>query len=144
MVEQYRYHNPKIACNPETIRFITELSAAKVPLIIITDGRSVTQRNKLDSLNLSHYFDAVFISEEVEKEKPNIYSFNQVQQLYKAKDYYYIGDNITKDFLSPNSLGWCSICLKDDGRNIHSQENNVNNEYLPQQYIESFKELMIN
>ena len=33
-----------------------------------------------------------------------------------------MGDNLKKDFLTPNRLGWQTVCLRDDGRNIHKQD----------------------
>ena len=58
------------------------------------------------------------------------------------KCYTYIGDNIIKDFISPNALGWRTICLKDDGRNIHQQDFGLAEEYLPKITVGSLNELL--
>lgn len=38
-----------------------------------------------------------------------------------CQSFIYVGDNVKKDFITPNALGWKTICIKDDGRNIHSK-----------------------
>ena len=52
--------------------------------------------------------------------------------------YYYIGDNVKKDFITPNKLGWKTIGMRDvDSVNIHSQKIVVPKEYHPQIWIDS-------
>ncbi len=53
-----------------------------------------------------------------------------------------IGDIIAKDFISANTLGWRTICLKDDGRNIHRQDFGLAEEYLPQITVDNLNELL--
>ena len=55
-------------------------------------------------------------------------------------NFYYIGDNVVKDFIAPNQLGWTTICLLDNGQNIHKQIP-VEDEMKPQYEIENFDEL---
>ena len=38
-------------------------------------------------------------------------------------------------------MGWKTICIKDSGNNIHSQNVTVDKEYRPQIYINSIDEL---
>lgn len=52
------------------------------------------------------------------------------------------GDNLRKDFITPNKLGWKTICLLDDGRNIHRQDFSCPEEYLPNVKIHTLKELL--
>ncbi len=60
-----------------------------------------------------------------------------------AAEYVYVGDNPKKDFIAPNSLGWLTIGLRDDGRNIHKQDlSNLDPEQLPSLWIESLEELL--
>lgn len=51
-----------------------------------------------------------------------------------------IGNNVIRDFVAPNQLGWTTICLRDDGRNIHKQIP-ISHEMKPQYEISSFREL---
>lgn len=49
----------------------------------------------------------------------------------------YVGDNLKKDFIAPNALGWLTVCLKDDGRNIHKQEvEDLEEGMRPKRWIE--------
>ena len=54
----------------------------------------------------------------------------------------YVGDNTKKDFLAPNELGWDSICIKDAGENIHPQNFNISEEYLPKFKVEDILEVI--
>ena len=60
----------------------------------------------------------------------------------QAEEYWYIGDNVQKDFVAPNRLNWKTICLMDDGNNIHSQNVNVDEIYQPQIQIHQLIELL--
>ena len=58
-------------------------------------------------------------------------------------NYVYIGDNPHKDFITPNKLGWTTICLLDRGQNIHKQ-NFINSlELNPHFFIKSFDEIIL-
>lgn len=56
--------------------------------------------------------------------------------------FYYVGDNTEKDFLAPNDLGWTTVCLLDDGRNIHKQDFVVVDGYLAKYKIKNIVELL--
>ena len=109
---------------------------------MITDGRSVQQRNKIKALGLSEYFDDVIISEEFGSEKPNINNYKYFVDKYGySYKYVYIGDNINKDFIAPNLLGWSTICLLDNGKNIHKQSFHLENNTKPIYLINELKEI---
>ena len=118
----YRSHVPAIRLDEETKCLLDRLHQHAV-LGLITDGRSLTQRHKVEALGLTAYMDDadILISEETGFEKPSEEPFRHFMARYPSCTYYYIGDNHTKDFVAPNHLGWTSICLLDDGRNIHKE-----------------------
>jgi putative hydrolase of the HAD superfamily len=60
---------------------------------------------------------------------------------YPSSAYYYIGDNPAKDFQAPNHLGWTTICLLDDGRNIHPQDFTLSPQMLPQHIVPQLTEI---
>ncbi len=60
-----------------------------------------------------------------------------------AENYFYIADNPRKDFITPNRLGWTTICLLDRGQNVHSQNFDISSKYLPHFLINSFDEIII-
>lgn len=117
---QYRLHRPSVRpfCDIEWLRDLIRPFAAAA---LISDGRSLTQRLKLDALGLLPLFDDVLISEAYRSEKPCDKRFVALQNRYgrDSHDFIYIGDNIKKDFVAPNRLGWLTIGLEASPRNIH-------------------------
>ena len=138
----YRSHVPAIRLDEETRHLLDDLHQHAV-LGLITDGRSLTQRHKIEALGLSAYMDDadILISEETGFEKPSEEPFRHFMACYLSCTYYYIGDNPAKDFVAPNLLGWTSICLLDDGRNIHPQDFSLSQQMLPQYRISQLSEI---
>lgn len=143
LLEIYRKHQPQI-CLDETTRRILNQLRQTCQLGIISDGRSVTQRNKIKALGLSEYFDwsDIYISDEVGHLKTTPYSFEKIMERYPDCEYMYVGDNPAKDFLVPNRLGWITVCLLDTGQNIHPQDFTLSVEFLPQRKIKDITELI--
>lgn len=136
----YRLHEPDIRLAPFVLDLLERLQA-KCRLAILTDGRSVSQRQKIKALGLSHF--PAYISEEYGAEKPSPLRFELIMCDMPASRYLYVGDNPKKDFLAPNALGWATLGLRDDGRNIHSQRLAVlQPEQLPQVWIDSLDEIL--
>lgn len=140
LISSYRNHFPKIALNEGAAEILDFCKNKKYKLGLITDGRSLTQRNKLRSLGIEEKFDKIVISEEFGFTKPNIRNF-EVFLEDNISEYFYIADNTLKDFVVPNKLGWKSICLLNNGFNIHLQNFEIAAEYLPQYRIEKLIEL---
>lgn len=136
----YRRHVPNISLDKQTILVLRTLKERGCTLGLITDGRSITQRNKIAALGLSDYIDDtdIIISEEVCSEKPSQRNYRPFMDRYPQGRYVYVADNIEKDFIAPNMLGWTTICLLDNGKNIHRQDfNKINNEAQRPQYVVS-------
>lgn len=145
LVDIYRYHAPKISL-PEATEATLELIKDKCMLALITDGRIITQTNKIVALGLDRFFSAdnIFISEQTGHDKLHPYSFEALMSRYGDMDgYVYVGDNPAKDFLWPNRLGWLSVMLNDaDKVNIHPQcVERYDAEYRPALTINAIKEL---
>lgn len=142
----YREHRPNIKLSEGVVSTLDVLKDKGDIIGIITDGRSVQQRNKIDALGIYKWiFDEnIVISEEFGSEKPNISNYQYFMNKYpKCRDFAYVGDNPIKDFIAPNSLGWATFCLEDDGRNIHSQSmKQLNPSYWPAFKIKSLRDLM--
>ena len=136
----YRNHFPVYPANSCKI-LLEQLKQMGCKLGLVTDGYSITQRNKLRALDIENAFDLVVISEEFGTAKPSLGNFEVFHQFKTAK-YYYIGDNPSKDFVSPNALGWQTICLVDAGNNIHKQEFTKEFLYLPNKKINKLDELI--
>jgi putative hydrolase of the HAD superfamily len=140
----YRNHMPDISLDKDVEKTLSTLVQRGVPLAIITDGRSVTQRNKIAALGLERYVsrDAIIISEEIGAEKTEPKPFVELMQRFPdAAPYTYVGDNPAKDFTHPRHLGWHTVMLADAGGiNIHPQH--VNPDFPPHTIISSLTELI--
>ena len=140
----YRYQKPHITLPKDSFDVLSELKTRGVTLGLMSDGRVLTQMNKIESLKIASFFsdDMIIISESFGSEKPNEVNYWYFMNACPEKLYTYIGDNIAKDFISANTLGWRTICLKDDGRNIHRKNFGFTEEYLPQITIGNLNELL--
>jgi putative hydrolase of the HAD superfamily len=139
----YRYHKPNIALNLRAEKFIESALDNFGKVVILTDGRSISQRLKLESLSLLKI--PVFISEEWNSTKPDNKRFVAIMERYTTcSNFCYVADNPSKDFVAPNALDWISICLKGDQNNIHSQDkNSIKEEHLPHYWVNNLSEINI-
>lgn len=140
LIWEYRLHIPDIKLTKEVKELLVFLEEISAGVAILTDGRSVTQRLKIQALGISHL--PCFISDEHGQIKPDPGRFYAIEKKFSNKKYVYLGDNLSKDFLAPNKLGWNTFCLKDDGRNIHKQDlTTVSDDYLPGYWLSKLEEL---
>lgn len=144
LLDVYRKHIPTITLESETESVLDALIANGKTLGIISDGRSITQRNKIQALGLTRWIseDNIIISEEFGSPKPDKRNYEYFMSKYPSKSYSYIGDNTAKDFIAPNSLGWQTICLRDNGQNIHTQDFGLNEVFLPHITITNLSDLI--
>lgn len=138
LIDWYRFHTPTINLNEGVATFLQILKENDIKISLITDGRSTTQRNKLKALGIEDLFCDTIISEEFGTEKPNINNFKFFENKYPSSKFFYIGDNFSKDFVTPNALNWTTIGIKDSGTNIHKQNYDLQNNYLPHYICDSF------
>lgn len=136
----YRNHFPTIQPFEGVVELLNELSK-NYYLAIITDGRSITQRNKIKALKLDDFIDEYIISEELGSEKPDIRNFEVIQNKFNCEKYTYIADNILKDFISPNNLGWKTIGICNNGFNVVRPYVDLPVDYQPDFWVKSFKDL---
>lgn len=143
-LEWYRFHYPTLSFNDDCGYILKCLEEHGIPMGLISDGRSITQRNKIKALGLDQYFDeqCIVISEEFGSEKPSVQNYQYFVNLYpNIARFVYVGDNPKKDFITPNKLGWLTIGIKDNGENIHIQsgQQGLHN---PQLWIESLVDIL--
>lgn len=144
LLKIYRNHKPNISLEKDTIFTLDSLNDRGIKMCLLTDGRSVTQRNKIDALGLYRWFadEDILISEEFGYGKPSDECYEFFKERYHDVSYTVIGDNPTKDFVTPNRFGWSTICLIDDGRNIHKQDLKIEKEYLPKFRINNINQII--
>lgn len=143
LLDVYRYHLPQIHLHSK-VRSVLEQLKGKCHLAMVTDGRLQTKRNIINALGLYEFFEwtDVYISDEVGHLKTAPYSFEKIMETYPDCHYIYVGDNPAKDFLVPNRLGWMTVCVLDNGQNIHPQDFTLSVEYLPQRKIKDITQLL--
>lgn len=92
-------------------------------LYIITNGFKEAQHRKLKSSSIDHFFDDVFISEEIGCHKPNpdIFYFAIEKAEAQRENCLMIGDNIETDIHGAIAAGMDCIYL-----NVHSVKHNLN------------------
>ena len=141
LLAEYRNHIPVISLKPGVTALLHCARSTGAGLAVITDGRSVTQRQKLAALGLLNAFDYIGISEEVGVSKPDPRAFLQVMGMFPGRSYCYIGDNPAKDFIAPKSLGWLTIGVRNP-RGIHhgSPESPVTS---PDYWVDALTELVL-
>jgi putative hydrolase of the HAD superfamily len=104
---------------------------------ILTDGRSLTQRNKIAALGLEAWINDIVISEEFGSAKPDERNYRHFEQRFPTAQYVYVGNDVAKDFIAPNRLGWLTVCVRDNGGHIHPQDTSRLAECaLPNSWIE--------
>lgn len=112
VVAEFRCHKPDPSIYhlpPSMEHILTQLRESGIKTVLITDGRSITQRNKIEAAGLLRFFDNgdIYISEETGHDKNDPDTFRIVMQKYAgAAQFHYVGDNPAKDFLHPSRLGW--------------------------------------
>lgn len=144
LLTMYRNHQPDLSLEQGAKDLLDAFFQAGVVMGVITDGRSITQRNKIRALGLEKYIlpENIIISEEFGCGKPSEKGYRYFMDRYPGAQFWYVGDNVKKDFVAPNLLGWTTICLKDDGRNIHHQTADVDEGYQPKKVIDDLLQLL--
>lgn len=126
----YRTHIPDIRLPAMSLYVLSALKRAGHTLGLVTDGRSVTQRHKIDALGLVRFVrgDLIMISEEIGSTKVSGEAFRIIMERTGGEGpYVYVGDNPEKDFVAPNSLGWMTVmfCRGGNGENIFNPDISV-------------------
>ena len=106
----YRTQMPNISLSDTTKKALLDLKSKGYKLGIITDGRVEGQRAKITALGLDKIMDEIIITDELGGEifrKPNDVSFRIMKYRMNLPyaEMLYVGDNSSKDFIAPKSLG---------------------------------------
>lgn len=137
LIDTYRNHRPDLTLTAGVRALLTELKSSGHVLGLLTDGRSRTQRNKIRALGVEKWIDEIVISEEFGSAKPNERNYRYFETCFAGRAYAYVGDNLAKDFITPNRLGWQTVGVLDRGEHVHPQTvANTSADALPQYWIE--------
>lgn len=143
LVEAFRSHRPVISLQPDADRALKNLRG-RFRIGLITDGPSVTQWNKIDALGLRARIDEIIVTNDLlesdaravglgESSMPNEGSVGAGRERGYGKPHplayvlmakrlgvnhaecVYVADNVGKDFIAPNALGWLTVMVRREG-----------------------------
>ena len=119
--------------------FLRSAKRAHVPLALVTNGASDTQREKLCALAIEHWFDAVVISGEVGVAKPDPAAFEiaLTKLAVPRESVWHVGDSLTADVAGAKAAGLTAVWLNRRGR-VRTEDDPV-----PDREIRSLTELVI-
>jgi len=121
LVQTFRNHKPAISLPPESREVLKQLKR-HYKLGLITDGWLPGQQYKVKALNIEPFFDLIIYTEELGTEnwKPSPKAFEMlIKDLnVKAAECVYVADNLEKDFIAPNAMGFKTIRIVRE-RRIH-------------------------
>ena len=142
LIKIYRSHLPTIILPEDSKRVLDNLLIHK-KLALLSDGYLPAQRLKIKALGIENYFQYIVLTEELGREfwKPSPVGFCKIVQKLNVQNpnCVYVGDNLTKDFIAPNRLGFRSIQLI--RRNKLHNEPPPNSDANPEFIIESINTL---
>lgn len=115
LVGLYRGHVPRIQLLPDAERALARW-AGRFALGLITDGDAVQQWAKIDALGLRTRFGRIIVTGDWGAEwfKPHPRAFEEMALALSAagRECVYIGDNPSKDFVTPRRLGWRTVQVR--------------------------------
>lgn len=86
----YRHYHPAIIIDNDILAMLRYLKNTTRGVSILTDGRTITQRNKINALCLQEF--TAYISEEFNNaEKPDPLRFELIQSFHSDCNYIYVG-----------------------------------------------------
>lgn len=121
IVEQYRQHMPAIEMAPDAVRFVRSMIGV-LPVSVVTDGPSISQRTKCEALGLFELCESVILTDDMGTSKPDPAVFLAATSDWDLEPagLVYIADNPEKDFQGPASLGWQCVRIRRPG-SLHEQ-----------------------
>ena len=143
LINYYRGHIPEIKLYDDAKYIIEALYKKGIKLGIITDGYTVTQRNKLKVLDIEKYFEYIVVTDELGREfwKPHQKPYEIIKEKLgiEYENMVYVGDNVSKDFITANKLGMNTIFVnREEG--VYSGIC-IDDEYLAMLEVKSLLEL---
>jgi putative hydrolase of the HAD superfamily len=142
MINIYRSHTPDIQLLQDAQWVLNHIDNS-VKLGVISDGYKVAQKKKVEALKLKERFHSIVLSDIYGRMhwKPSFVPYHIVSLELKClhRECVYIGDNVTKDFISAKKLGWKTVHInRRDG--IYSDKD-MGHEYNAHYQINDLREL---
>lgn len=113
LVERYHQHRPPARPYPGAAELLGRLAGRGLPLFLVTDGHSPTQRHKVAALGLEAHLDRMVFTGDYPSQlhKPSVFPFLHAcgglgVELARCV---YVGDNPRCDFQGPRRLGMTTV-----------------------------------
>lgn len=120
MVQIYREHQPSLTLSPLWREALEGWRQEGIFLGLISDGDLTGQQRKVEALGLRHLLDHIILTDQYGREhwKPARTAFEEMQERsgLQRRQLVYVGDNVLKDFVAPNQLGWRSVRFRSSGQ----------------------------
>jgi putative hydrolase of the HAD superfamily len=123
-VKAYGQHTPSLALFDDAAVALDHWQR-RAHLGLITDGHVPTQQAKISALGLASRFREIIATGALGPDrafhKPHPRAFELMQAaLGKPGDrFVYVGDNLSKDFVAPNALGWTTVYIDRPAHRLH-------------------------
>lgn len=144
-IEIYRDHAPEIALFEDAAWALARY-AAQGPLGLITDGTHGMQRRKVEALGIAPRFTEMVFTGALGGRafhKPHPASYERIEAALGSQGdrFVYVGDNPSKDFITPNVRGWVSVMVhRPEHARIHAAAETAQGG-APHHTIASLREL---
>ena len=139
-----RNHKPKLSLSKKNLNKLILIKKHFKNLILITNGRKITQRNKIKSLNINKFFRKILISDEIGVKKPNKLIYKKIFNEFPNANKVFIGDNLSIDLKAPIRLNQKTIIIKNRNNRIHKLNENDKSYKKINLIYEQFHEIRIN
>lgn len=108
-------------CYPDARPFLLRM-AGRLPICLVTNGLDCLQRDKLKKSALDGFVNAVLVSSEIGRGKPNPAIFRAAAEIFgvPVSSALMIGDNYDKDIVGAKDAGARAIWLNRDGGSVAS------------------------
>lgn len=116
--KHYEYNQYNITLSEEVKDILKELQRKGYKLGLITNGDSMRQRKKIESLGLEEYFeDKIIISGDYNFNKPDDEIFKHYEKISLGSKFIYVGDSYEHDVVGALKSGWGVIWINRRGLN---------------------------
>lgn len=137
LVQVYREHKPTLSLYDDAVEVLSYFYEKKIPIGLITDGKSEMQWNKIKALNIERFFQALIVTDDLGGSKcwkPSVLPFLRAAEVLglDVNQCVYVGDNPHKDFVTAKKLGMKTVRVI---RNIGDHMNT----FLDEDYEANFQ-----
>ncbi|GAB6616564.1 MULTISPECIES: HAD family hydrolase [Bacillus] len=142
LIEQYRCHKPDIQLLEEADWVLNNLINS-VKIGLISDGYLVAQERKINALKLKERVHSIILTDKLGKKywKPSEIPYKKISRELQVphQQCVYIGDNISKDFITAKKLKWLTVHINRKDGIYHNLK--VDQAYKAHYTIDNLKRL---